>query len=325
MKTIIIEKPLNWMSDINIGPSVTKLYDTIFNLLKSSSIKFDTTDLFYPKIGDDRAEFYRRTPNFDFATHNCLSYHTWGDHKDGLWRMKESYLPNYYIIDELGYSGFSHFSNHQSMCNEIEYTKNIKLKILEFNNNQSLNNISKYNQQNHIEINYDSYIFLPLQSFIDSVIKLSRFKYYDILDTIADNISYPILIKPHPHYYPEELKTYLHNLVKKNRNIIITHCSIHSLIPKSLCCMCINSGVGFESLLYGKPVISFGKSDYDSCTYQCNNLSEINNKIVEYAKNYYLDNQAYIYKFLYYYINKYCINALDETDIYEKIIKKIAT
>lgn len=324
MKKIIIEKPTDWIIDPHIGKSVTTLYNHIFFILESLSIKFETTDIFFPKSNEDRSVFYDRNPIFDNINYNYLSYHTFGKIITGLWRIKESYIPNFYTFDRSGYSGFSEFSNNQSICENIVYTKNIENYLLELKTYYSKNNISKYPQNNHINIDYKDYIFFPLQSFNDSVIKLSRLNYYNILDAITDNISYPILIKPHPFYYDKNLQKYLHGLVKKNRNIIITHCSIHSLIPNSLCCMCVNSGVGFESLLYNKPVISFGKSDYDSCTYQCKNIFEINNDMIKNCITKYYDNKIYIDKFLYYYLNEYCVNCKNKNTILNKL-KNILT
>jgi len=43
--------------------------------------------------------------------------------------------------------------------------------------------------------------------------------------------------------------------------------NIHELVKRSDGIFCINSGVGFESLIHGKPVATFGRSDYSKVTF----------------------------------------------------------
>jgi hypothetical protein len=42
--------------------------------------------------------------------------------------------------------------------------------------------------------------------------------------------------------------------------------NIHDLVSRSAAIFTINSGVGFESLFHGKPVVTFGNSDYARVT-----------------------------------------------------------
>ena len=42
--------------------------------------------------------------------------------------------------------------------------------------------------------------------------------------------------------------------------------SIHQLIPDARAVVVVNSGTGLESLLHQKPVITFGRADYDVVT-----------------------------------------------------------
>lgn len=308
--SVIIEKPLGWMKNKDLGQYVSSLYAEIYKQIKIKNIKAKNIDIFIHKSTDNPLNFYNRTPTFDNNT-IYLSYHTYGEQRHNLWRIKESYIPGYFSIDSMGYSGFSYMAaNQRDVVNSINIDINAANKSIQtikeklFKKNQS-----KYPQpiiNNNFKL--QNYLFFPLQIAQDTVISLSYFDYYELILLIAKNITnYPIVIKPHPRDKNKELANLLEDLAKINKNIIISHSSIHELIPNSLCCITINSGVGFESLLLGKPVIAFGKSDYDSCTTVCSDKKDITNNIIQEAIEFF--DKDYVTKFVYYYLNYYCLST----------------
>jgi hypothetical protein len=318
--SVIIEKPISWMENKEIGPVVTSLYDELYKEIKEKNLQIQTVNIFGHSITDNPIIFYNRTPNFNKNT-LYLSYHTYGDHKKNLWRIKESYIPNYFSIDSMGYSGFSYMASNQP---QLMSSLNIDLDTAnEFVSNTiknlSINNESKYPQPEFNDIfTLQDYIFFPLQIDTDTVISLSYFDYYELILSIINNITdYPIVIKPHPK--SKNINKLLKIIQQSNANVIISDLSIHQLIQNALCCITINSGVGFECLLYGKPVLAFGKSDYDSCTTICNHQKDINNRLVE--KTILSFDSAYVNKFLYYYLNYYCI-SIDNMYAIKKILNK---
>ena len=46
----------------------------------------------------------------------------------------------------------------------------------------------------------------------------------------------------------------------------------HLIASSSMVCM-VNSGVGMEAILLGKPVCTFGRADYSAVVYDCSNLA----------------------------------------------------
>ena len=53
--------------------------------------------------------------------------------------------------------------------------------------------------------------------------------------------------------------------------------SIHDLINHAKAVYTINSGVGFEAMFYNKPIVTFGRIEYDAVTIHASldNLSEV--------------------------------------------------
>jgi capsule polysaccharide export protein KpsC/LpsZ len=319
---IIVEKPISWMKNKFLGIYTTDMYNNVLNALKefiqNKDIKIINT--FFHTAKDDPLKFYRRTPCFNSEDTLYLSYHTYGEAKENLWRIKENYLPGYFSVDKMGYSGFSDFANKQNTINHMADDQTINSFLKNLSNNTFSQNLSKYPQVLiNNTFNLKDYIFFPLQIEKDTVMSLSRFDYYELISIIANNITnYKIVIKPHPRDNNKKLMPLLSSLKNSHNNIFISNLSVHQLIPNALCCMTINSGVGFEALLYGKPCITFGKSDYDNCTTRCISKEQINNKLIEVAVLEH--NMQHINQFIYHYLNKYCIYSTDTTGIKQKIL-----
>ena len=70
-----------------------------------------------------------------------------------------------------------------------------------------------------------------------------------------------MVIKRHPNCKAGEMAAFIRNLVDGNIATETTS-SIHDIIPGAQAVVTLNSGVGFESLLYEKPVVCLGRADY---------------------------------------------------------------
>ncbi len=89
-----------------------------------------------------------------------------------------------------------------------------------------------------------------LESFVEDLANLAR----------TENIR--ILFRKHPLD-----RTDFYRIMKKrwaSKHALFSSTGhIHDIIAKAKCIFTINSGVGFESILLGKPVVSYGKSAYE--------------------------------------------------------------
>lgn len=77
----------------------------------------------------------------------------------------------------------------------------------------------------------------------------------------------PLVLKPHPVATPAEISMILER-VKGGKFISVCQGNIHSLIAAAKVVMVINSGTGVEALIHGKPVVTFGRCDYERATFR---------------------------------------------------------
>ena len=132
-------------------------------------------------------------------------------------------------------------------------------------------------------------IFFPLHYIAESQVTVRSNGFIDqvlLLKLISLNLpdNYQILVKEHPNVLGRmELNNLLSIRKLKNVSLINPKISAHELIKLSDIIMTINSTVGFEAILYQKPVITFGKSFYRGrgLTLDVNSINEIPKKVKE--------------------------------------------
>lgn len=129
------------------------------------------------------------------------------------------------------------------------------------------------------------YIFIPFQVSDDSQLLVES-------NWIKDNVSLvitvikslnelgiknKIVIKEHPR----EFRNYKYKDILKNYNVFFSKAGTVDLISGSKLVITINSTVGFEALVFGKPVIITGNSFYESIPLivKANNQSELNDNL----------------------------------------------
>ena len=132
-------------------------------------------------------------------------------------------------------------------------------------------------------------IFFPLHDIAESQVTVRSNGFIDqvlLLKLISLNVSdnYQILVKEHPNVLG---KMRLNDLLSIRRlgniSLVNPKISAHALIKLSDIIMTINSTVGFEAILYQKPVITFGKSFYRGrgLTLDINSINKIPEKVKE--------------------------------------------
>ena len=259
----------------------------------------------------------------------CFVFHTrvFGNRQD-MWCVVDSPIFDYWSIDQRGWAGWSKMAN-----SEEEFKKSQLVDLDEarefFNrisNKYIQNNISKYIQpdsQEKLNIK-EPYIFFPGQIIQDSVVR-----HHGKIDPKihADQISeqlianhYNVLFKKHPSD---------NSAVKSNRprvsvttnnpEVIQFTGSIHDAIPRAAGVIVINSGVGFESLLYKKHVFVSGHCDYHWVAHKIYSVDDIK-KIPEILKT--PVDEDKIIKFVYYMLTEVYVDK-NNLDAIKKKIRKV--
>jgi len=328
---------------IDYNFSKTNLLDKRFNFTlefpaKTANIN-DTNQQFARLICKKLLEFYRPIyiEQIVFSTqyhkkyrdikdknHLIISYHSIGNANKQILRWKEGYLKDMITFDKKGYSGWS------SLCDKDidKLLKNISQKKADkffdkLANKYINNNQSKYIQpeQQNFTFPKEDFIFFPLQTINDSVMEHSYHKPLKLIKRVIKIVSsqeIPLVIKQHPRCHDEDLKILLQRYEKEGK-IILFNGSIHEAISKATTVYTINSGVGFESLLHLKPVVTFGRSDYMSMTKNVKNLDKIiQNPFYKLSSK----KRDKIKKFIYYYIKNKCLFLENKRNL-EKLIYKI--
>jgi len=208
-----------------------------------------------------------------FPCEQLTSYHSFAEGRDDILHYKESSLKGLCSFDRGGYSGSaSTWKDTLDLTRSTEpsqsvsaYTKLHKKGLL-----------SKYANSGDInrpelspELRGQKYIFIALQVSDDSA---ARWHSMDPMDMVrwcreaAKAEDTLIVVKPHPKDVFSQFGERLEALSKTQKNILVTTHALEPLLENAALVLTANSGVGLEALLYGKPVITTGLSEYRSAT-----------------------------------------------------------
>jgi hypothetical protein len=150
----------------------------------------------------------------------------------------------------------------------------------------------------------EGYIFVPLQRPRDYVqIHHSPISVVEFLAAIVDwaeSGSHPVAVKPHPSNVDDpDVMQELDRWCRGARSVRRIDGNVHDLVSRSSAVFTINSGVGFESLFHGKPVVTFGASDYARVTYRA--TADRLDDARQYATEYTEAQRQRAWQFLYHY------------------------
>lgn len=135
----------------------------------------------------------------------------------------------------------------------------------------------------------EKYVLFPLHVIYDAQVVLRGTQYFrqdKIAEMCAQNIpeGYALYVKEHPHGkggIPLEWLRRISSL--PNVKLISGEVNAHDLIKSSKCIITINSDVGWEALLYQKPVVVLAKPFYSGCgvTFDVDYPGELAEKVKE--------------------------------------------
>lgn len=235
--------------------------------------------------------------------------------------LRRSYLPDYYYLDKCGWSGWAEICKNPNIFKMIDSVSDRDASAFydKFSNDYLPKRISKIKQkESGFEID-TPFVFVPMQGIKHNPVDtLARIKTVELanycIKAFADT-EYKVVIKPHPR-----AKKAINRVEGANMShVCITNASIHDIIPKAAAVYVVNSGVGFESLLYLKKVFSSGESDYSYATNEISTYEDIFNSISSIKDDY---DVTKIKKYLYYMLKFYFLNVNDAENV-SRHIKKI--
>jgi hypothetical protein len=150
----------------------------------------------------------------------------------------------------------------------------------------------------------------------DTVAQLSRIPTTKLVKYVAQayaDTEYKVVFKPHPMAGRAEAALFAY----EHPNIVTTNASIHKILPNCSAVYTVNSGVGFEALLYLKRVFTTGHCDYHWVTTRLGDHPK-NIEATAYLLDVPVDENA-IMRFVYYMIGEYFVQSNDLDSIRSKV------
>jgi hypothetical protein len=308
----LIENPKAFRRNHNV-PTVDVFYKKLIKTLEQKKIRYI---LMPTRLFNTVAKLIIPL-NISFI--RLIAYHT--SSKNYI-NVKIGYLPNIFYLDSSGYSGWSEIANFEVPTAEL--TREKKRKLNDFQHYVRVNKTTKYQQnQKYVEQDVVQYCVVFGQVAGDRVQSLARFSLVDMLLVaiqFAKMKGISVIYKKHP-LQDVELRE-VETLLEKHPEVIVSEQHVSELIKNCYCCFVCNSGTGFEALLQMKPVVTFGKSDYEAVCYSWNTFSKYSD-LIDFVDRYESNgNIAKVQNFLYKYLFEWMVNIDDWDD--RKIIKKIS-
>lgn len=315
---VILEVPAEWFDNLLDGPRHQRLYASLLTALADLSVTLRPVRL--PCAADTAPRLHR-------PGQLVLSFHSHGAGGNVL-RIKEAYWPPYYSLDPEGFSGFSRLARDGADPRaEIAALPlgRARAFVAGLRETAMRDNLSKYPQPTGpADLPPGRYVFLPLQMAGDPVTGLSRL---DPLDAIArtalevGRTGRRAVVKRHPLCRSAALAGRLRDLARDLPNLHVTDASVHPLIAGADAVVGCNSGVLFEGLIHGTPVISYGESDFRIATVAVNSLSGLSA-----ALSGPLDWDAdFATRFVTWYLTRYCVHAGDVAGLRGRIAQALDT
>ncbi|MDT7688865.1 MAG: hypothetical protein QOE46_1624 [Acidobacteriota bacterium] len=154
----------------------------------------------------------------------------------------------------------------------------------------------------------DDYIFIPTQTPRDYVqlhhAPITVLNFIRLLARWAGERKQHVVFKLHPGLRPssdDEIIRAVHECVGPGGYVHCVEANIHDLIAGARGVFTINSGVGFESLIHGKPVATFGNCDYKWVTFHAHagNLDEARAFVRDYSDEQKCRAEAFLFHYFF--------------------------
>ena len=175
--------------------------------------------------------------------------------------FKSGYLPDYYFCDPNGFAGFSTITDKVWHAPDRHASALFRERL--FADYVTANRTKIKQEQGETEAPPEGAIAVFLQTSNDVVLQLKRFTTQAMVRMIlGSRLGRPVVLKRHPSCNDPAISALLDSVKNPRDGIFVSRAPIHQIIASASAVACINSGVGFEALLHGKPVLLFGGADY---------------------------------------------------------------
>ncbi|QBX35066.1 hypothetical protein E4191_10385 [Paracoccus liaowanqingii] len=312
-RRVILEVPEAWFANPSDGDRHRMFYTSTLAALAELGLLIDPVWLprgaeRAPRPGADRSDL-------------IISFHSYGDAAGNLLRCKESYIPPFYSLDPMGYACFSQLATQPELFQAAIAAKDqgAATRFREtLSQDLRRHNRSKYPQPDPVDAPEEAgYVFVPLQVLNDSVAKGAFLDPGEALLTViraASACGLRTVIKRHPRCTSARMASLLEDLSRRPQVAVSTR-SIHRLIEGAALVVGANSGVLFEALVQGKPVVSYAASDFAPVTQQVRNHADLARAIAAPAP----PDAGWRDRFLFWYLTDYCLRADDVPAIRRRI------
>jgi hypothetical protein len=199
-----------------------------------------------------------------------LGYHSRG-RRPRTRHLKQSYLRGYLYFDRDGYSGWAEMARAPALfqASQRQDADVAQAFVARMRADYFDRGLSKLPQpQRAYADDGVPYVLLPLQVADDAVLAHARLEIGQLVRQAAAVLAGSgsrLVIKRHPACRSPEIFKLLAELARQP-HVRVTDAAIGGLLAGARAVLCVNSGVGFEALFYGKPVFTAGASDYEWVT-----------------------------------------------------------
>lgn len=251
----------------------------------------------------------------------CATWHTKHAQVPNQIHLKVGSYGGYIVVDDRGYSGWASLA-HQPLETIIRgISKKSAEEQYQFLQDTLLaDKKTKYAQpEEDTVIPAEKYIFFPMQILTDTVAKLAHLNGLQVLEILAEwakTSEYAIVVKRHPKCTITAVADALDQAVELG-DIILSDANIHTLITGADGVVTVNSGAGAEALLYLKPVITTGDSDYAAATRLVSTEEELLEALETFIASPISEDK--LKKFLWVFSKRYQLNPTDTTAIRSRL------
>jgi hypothetical protein len=185
--------------------------------------------------------------------------------------VKEMHLPGLFTVDAEGW-GVEHSAIRRGIDFESVDASRAIERVHKLRAHITTANLSRLSQPPAGDAPPPGYILLPLQVPNDSVVvnhsQVSVIALLDAVSAWAETRRQRVAVKIHPSAFDHlDVVGAVGQRTRKSRYVFEVRGNIHSLIAASRGVFVINSSSGFEALVHGKPVATFGDCDYRPVTF----------------------------------------------------------
>jgi hypothetical protein len=200
-----------------------------------------------------------------------IRFHDHG-REQNLWHLKDSHTPGRFYFNETGYSGWLELSPGQIAHIEAPDGA-VSRETDAWLQEQKQAPTTKYAQPaGRVGLERVD-VFYPLQILDDTVSAHHRVSLIDALMIaveVTGQTDRRLRVKRHPKCMDDRVKEALRR-VSAAAHVEIVDCQVQEALAAADVVLTANSSVGVTALALGKPVVTFGASDYEICTFKAKN------------------------------------------------------